>query len=252
MSFDSSSAGHAYIPVAIIGAGLSGLLAAYRLRQAGVDVQLFEARSRLGGRIATVAHAGVVGEYGGTWFGPHHRRLLALLDELELAVIPQWRDGTVLQRVHPALPVQHLPGPAFEAGTLRLADGSSALVEALQARLPADWVHLDWSIQKIQAQPDRSWLLQDAEGLSVQARQVILAAPPKNLLAQMTLVPALEQDWLQQAQATATWMGHVGKCLCWFDQPFWRHNGCSGSGFIVLVQRKLENIQAGEVNKMAC
>ncbi|MBZ9731682.1 FAD-dependent oxidoreductase, partial [Salegentibacter sp. JZCK2] len=41
-------------PVVIIGAGLSGLVAAYRLKKAGVAIKILEARDRAGGRINTV------------------------------------------------------------------------------------------------------------------------------------------------------------------------------------------------------
>lgn len=39
--------------IAIAGAGLAGVYAAYRLHKADIDFDLFEARSRLGGRIHT-------------------------------------------------------------------------------------------------------------------------------------------------------------------------------------------------------
>ena len=39
----------------VIGAGLSGLAAAYRFQQAGHEVEIVEAADRPGGRCATVA-----------------------------------------------------------------------------------------------------------------------------------------------------------------------------------------------------
>ena len=39
--------------VAVVGAGLAGLTAAYRLEQAGVNAQLYEASGRVGGRCWT-------------------------------------------------------------------------------------------------------------------------------------------------------------------------------------------------------
>ncbi len=37
--------------IAIIGAGLAGLTAAYRLHQAGIHADIFEAQNRVGGRV---------------------------------------------------------------------------------------------------------------------------------------------------------------------------------------------------------
>src|SRR5688500_13600575 len=41
-------------PVVVIGAGLAGLSAAHRLRQAGVPVRVLEAQDRVGGRVHTL------------------------------------------------------------------------------------------------------------------------------------------------------------------------------------------------------
>ena len=45
-------------PVAIIGGGIAGLTALWHLTQAGIDARLFEARTRLGGRMLTVRGEG--------------------------------------------------------------------------------------------------------------------------------------------------------------------------------------------------
>ena len=46
-----------HVPVAIIGAGMAGLAAAIRLKDAGVRAQLFEAQTRVGGRLLTDRNA---------------------------------------------------------------------------------------------------------------------------------------------------------------------------------------------------
>ena len=56
------------VKVAILGAGLSGLSAAYHLIEHGVkDIVILEARDRVGGRIHTVTHKGKPLELGAQW-----------------------------------------------------------------------------------------------------------------------------------------------------------------------------------------
>jgi len=55
-----------YPKVVVIGAGLAGLTTAYRLKQQGMDVELYEARGRVGGRILSVHINTQIGELGGT------------------------------------------------------------------------------------------------------------------------------------------------------------------------------------------
>ena len=71
--------------VLIVGAGLSGLVAARRLQSAGRGVRVLEARSRVGGRMLSSTSAnGSVIDLGGQWGGASHHRFAALLDELAL------------------------------------------------------------------------------------------------------------------------------------------------------------------------
>src|SRR3546814_5946368 len=74
-------------PVVIIGGGLAGLTAARRLHRAGIDFQLLEARSRLGGRILSAGAAGEAAadgfDLGPSWFWPAMQpRMAVLIEEL--------------------------------------------------------------------------------------------------------------------------------------------------------------------------
>ncbi|MBN9212012.1 MAG: FAD-dependent oxidoreductase, partial [Microbacterium sp.] len=70
------------VDVVVVGAGLSGLAAARRLRQYGLTVAVFEASARVGGRVASASVDGVHVDLGGTFVGPGQDRILALAEEM--------------------------------------------------------------------------------------------------------------------------------------------------------------------------
>ena len=59
------------LDVAIVGGGLCGLALAHSLQARGSDWRLFEARSRLGGRVLTAEDVdGTPVDLGATWYWP--------------------------------------------------------------------------------------------------------------------------------------------------------------------------------------
>jgi len=75
--------------VVIVGAGIAGLTAAWRLRQQGVRVRVFEAQTRIGGRMFSLRNHfpdGQVIELGGELIDSDHVRLRALAAELGLVL----------------------------------------------------------------------------------------------------------------------------------------------------------------------
>jgi monoamine oxidase len=79
--------------VAVVGAGLAGLTAAYRLAQQGVRVRLYEARDRIGGRCWTARGFadGQIAEHGGEFIDTRHVHLIQLAKELGLHLDDLWK-----------------------------------------------------------------------------------------------------------------------------------------------------------------
>ncbi|HKS63622.1 MAG TPA: FAD-dependent oxidoreductase [Xanthobacteraceae bacterium] len=86
--------------VCIVGAGFAGLAAAYRLKQAGLNVVVLEARRRVGGRSWSVRMKdGTFVDFGGQWVGSTQDRFYALIKEMGGETYPSPGAGlATLQR----------------------------------------------------------------------------------------------------------------------------------------------------------
>jgi len=86
--------GERQVDVVIVGAGLSGLMAARTLLVAGMEPLVLEARDRVGGRTWTrPASDGTLLDLGGQWIGPTQRRVLTLAEELDVQTFTTWDTG---------------------------------------------------------------------------------------------------------------------------------------------------------------
>ncbi|MEH2178215.1 flavin monoamine oxidase family protein [Nostoc sp.] len=78
--------------VIVVGAGLAGLTAAYELVRAGFDVQVFEARERVGGRVQTVFFgAEQHGELGAEFVDDNHTALISYASQFNLMLEPAFK-----------------------------------------------------------------------------------------------------------------------------------------------------------------
>jgi monoamine oxidase len=174
------------LDVIVIGAGLSGLAAAARLRAAGKRVRVLEARERVGGRTYTVDFHGGPVDLGGQWVGPTQTRVLALVDELGLELVPQHRagqrlvdfDGSV-RRYRGLLPKI----PLFALGELGL---TMARLDRMSTRVPRDAPWRASEAARWDAMTVDEWFAthvrsQGARAMLRIATEAIFAAHPREL-----------------------------------------------------------------------
>lgn len=114
--------------VAVIGAGVTGLTAAYRLRQRGVRVVLYEASDRIGGAVKSERRGGYLAELGPNSLSPPSPAVDGLLDELGLesrkvSASPLARHRYIVRRGR----LVRLPTTPAELLTSRLLSNSAKL-----------------------------------------------------------------------------------------------------------------------------
>lgn len=234
--------GHARI--AIVGGGLAGLVAAWRLVQQGVrDVVLLEARTSLGGRILSADAAGMGVDMaesaldrfdlGPSWFWPALQpQLDRLITELWLQRFAQFEDGDLLVERTTQTPPLRTQAHASEPPSMRLAGGTGGLVAALHARLDPAIVCTGQTVRQLRREAAHVALpVDDAAGKSTvwHVAQVLLALPPRLAATRLQFEPALPAALARGWRATPTWMAPHAKYVAVYDTPFWREQARSGS-----------------------
>lgn len=123
-----------HTPVAIIGAGLAGLNAAYQLHKAGCRAQVFEASARVGGRVWTDQDShGARFERGGEFINEEHTELRSLAAELGVTLQSRYTEAG-----------QTAPTVGYQCGddfytAQGFAEGVQPLVVALTADRDTAW-----------------------------------------------------------------------------------------------------------------
>lgn len=80
--------------IAIVGGGLAGLSAAWRLQNANLAARVYEASSRVGGRAAAAAADGLILNTGGEFIDADHTDMLDLAKAFDIELIDRREDTT--------------------------------------------------------------------------------------------------------------------------------------------------------------
>ncbi len=230
-------------PVIVVGAGLSGLLAAWLLQRQGLrDVLLLEARDGPGGRILCVDNAGRPVDLrqpgvdrfdlGPSWFWPDMQpQLDRLIDELGLERFAQHDEGDLLVERSPHEAPMRLHGATGSPMSMRLAGGTGALVSALVQRLEPGCLVTGQALQRLHAADDALRLHTGAasgDTCTWHAEHVLLALPPRLAAQRIGFEPPLPPALARRWSGTATWMAPHAKYVALYERPFWRDEGLSG------------------------
>jgi len=220
-------------PVGIVGAGLSGLVAAAHLHAAGRPVVVWEARERVGGRTWSPALGpdGLRLDLGAAWHWEEHTRVQALAERLGVDRIPQHEPGMALYEPHARQPVQRFPWPDTPPPpSWRLAGGTQVLAERLAASLPGGSVVLGHRVTRVRAREQSvNVTASGPEGASTTTVACLIVAVPPRLGAHtLAFDPPLPEALTAAQHRTPTWMAASGKAVATFAEPFWRARGIDG------------------------
>ncbi|NNK78772.1 MAG: FAD-dependent oxidoreductase [Litoreibacter sp.] len=213
--------------VVIVGAGLSGLVAAYLLSEAGRNVVVLEGADRIGGRIHSVRNGDGqhLADLGPTWVWPPYQPVVARwLERLNIKSFAQFNDGPAIIEGFGGGPRrQPLPG---QHGMVRLEGGPQMLVDQLQSRIPDGAVQLNNRVTRVEALGDSLQVgLDDASEIT--ARRVVLATPLRATQARVE-IPGLGRDMSVLMKSMSTWMAVQAKATVLYESPFWRKAGLAG------------------------
>ncbi|PKH66545.1 hypothetical protein CXF59_11430 [Flavobacterium sp. ALD4] len=217
--------------IIIVGAGLSGLMIAYLLQKKGLEVIIFEADTRIGGRIETITGTtGATMEMGATWFSKPHQHLIALLNELKIAYFKQHTQGISFFETMSFVPPQKFEISDAEEPSYRIVGGTATLIQKLVAGVGIQNIQLQTKVTAIK-EVDNHLEVTDSDGIVYIGATVISTLPPHLLIQTITFEPILPDSIQQLARKTHTWMGESIKFAMEYASPFWRELNYSGTLF---------------------
>ncbi len=236
--------------VAVIGAGLAGLVSAHTLYKRGHDVLLLEASESLGGQVQTESSGGYIVELGGDGFVADSQAVPAVAAEIGFAdeIIGQLQtrslgyQGGALRELGPGEAAAML---GFQAsrddsnlGVRTFARGMASFVDALASRLPK---HIEIRRAREVATLDRSaryYRIVHPSGAATEAEHVVVATSSRAAARILKGLFGTPAEDLSQARTFSSLTVSLG-----FDRAAVAHP-LHATGFIVAPSDQAAGVRA--------
>jgi monoamine oxidase len=158
--------------VIIVGAGLSGMIAARKVLDAGLKPLILEADERVGGRILTQdVIPGIPVELGAQWIGDTHERMFRLAAELGVETYPQYDQGETSYELVGSGVLRENEFHTRFAAALKELELVLRRLDVLAAEVPVETPWLARRAIEWDAITAGAWY--DAQGLSPVARNLL-------------------------------------------------------------------------------
>ena len=215
--------------ILIIGAGISGLYLAYRLKKEGFQIKVLEANNRIGGRIYTKKTNETKVELGATWLWRYNEELLKICKELKISIFEQNMNGDALYEATKTDLPQRFKVPKNQEISYRIVGGTTNILEKMLEKLSTDELLLNQKVIKID---------DSKEAIKVTTKHsefitdiVISTIPPQLLVNSVKFSSKLDTNLIQVANKTHTWMKDSIKFALVYKTPFWKDKNLSGVAF---------------------
>ena len=211
--------------IVIIGGGLSGLVVAQQINSINTTINpkkswmLLEARSKLGGRLENDTMGHEI-DLGGAWIWPQHQpHIRNLVKNLGIETFTQPDDD--------------------DGSSTRIQGGAAEIVNRIAKTLPSENIRtsspvLSCSRRVVTIQTTNNINNNESlaanhvvtikleSGEEIEARRVVLAAPPKLIAKHIEFDPPLSTAKTRAMYQSQTWMAGVTKVALVYKEPrFW-------------------------------
>ena len=204
----------------IIGAGLSGLYAAFLL-QDKYNIKIVEAKEKTGGRI--VSNNGF--DLGPSWVWEHHNNILELIKNLNLKIFSQYTKGYSIY--DDKIEVKRFNAPQ-NAQAYRIEGGMYKIIETLEKNKNAK-IYTNEQVLKITEIDDKILIKTNIQ--EFKSDYVIFAIPPRIVVQDIFFTPRIDELIVNKMKNIATWMAHSSKCIIEYKKAFWKNEDLSGFAY---------------------